>query len=430
MAQIPNCGDRCRPSDYRKLLVGDETFCTVASEQEPEPAQTQARAPSRAPTHTSTQAPTETPKPQEPSAGVSEIVRSDQVEAEFGVFVENPGIELDTKSELPSTPTDEEDEAPKARTDREPDEHEGYEEKIERLRDECNEYEENLLSGVVDTTNIAANYSDIYLHQSVIDRIERVTALSLKRAQAFSYGILSKSRITGALLYGPPGTGKSALVKSLAKQSGYNMLQISSADIFQKCWGEDEKVIRATFTLARKLSPCIIFIDEADAIFGARKSGDKKHIRGMVNQFLLEWDGITSDTNAPFILLATNRPFDLDPAVLRRAPEHIHIDVPSTSARENILRVHLREETLAKDVNLSILANMTPQFTGSDLRTLCVNAAIECITEQRPDPITREYPSERTLHQQHFIKSLKFVRPTMLSRKMLSQLKSFEQRAH
>ncbi|PWW73150.1 AAA-domain-containing protein, partial [Tuber magnatum] len=285
---------------------------------------------------------------------------------------------------------------------------------ISRLKQKCDEHEQRLLPRVIDTSEyVAADYSDIYLDPSVIHRIERVTALSLKRSEAFSRGILSKNKITGALLYGPPGTGKSTLAKSLARQAGYRMLQISSADIFQTHPGEDEMAIRAIFSLAHKLAPCIIFVDEADAIFGARKSGDKKHVRAIINQFLLEWDGIASDASAPFILLATNRPFDLDPAVLHRAPEHIRIDVPSTLARAQILRIHLREENLARDVNPLTLANMTPSFTGSDLKALCVNAAIECISEQHPDPGTGEYPLERILQQRHFMKALKSVKSSM-----------------
>ncbi|KAL7273240.1 hypothetical protein RUND412_003925 [Rhizina undulata] len=269
------------------------------------------------------------------------------------------------------------------------------------------EYEQALLGGIVDTTKIGANYSDIFMDPSIIERIERVTALSLKRPKAFRYGVLAKSKITGALLYGPPGTGKSALARALAKQSGFAMLQVSAADVFQKCWGEDEKATRAIFSLGRKLHPCVIFIDEADAIFGARKSSEKKHVRAMINQFLLEWDGVSNEHNSPFLLLATNRPFDLDPAVLRRAPEHIHIDVPSTKAREQILRVHLRDESLRPDINYSILANMTPQFTGCDLKNVCVTAALDCVSNEIQDPITGNYPEKRILQWRNFQSALK-----------------------
>lgn len=319
-----------------------------------------------------------------------------------------------------------------------------YERITERLLGQgCSyEYEQALMPAIVDTSsyrrrrcpdisnsctaNVNAGYQDLFVDRSVIEQIERVTALSLRRPDAFTYGILSRQRITGALLYGPPGTGKSALAKSLAKSSGYAMMSISSADIFQKCWGEDEKMIRAIFSLAKKLHPCIVFLDEADAILGARKSGDKKHVRGMINYFLQAWDGATSDTRTPFILLATNRPFDLDPAVLRRAPEHIHIGVPTPRGRQEILRVHLKEEKLANDVNLSKLASRTPQFTGSDLKTLCVNAALVCISREKADP---DYPPRRILEASHFEIALASVRPTKLSRTMLSQLDDFHKRS-
>lgn len=241
--------------------------------------------------------------------------------------------------------------------------------------------------------------------------------------------MLRRNKVTGALLYGPPGTGKTLLARGLAKQSGFLMLQISSADVFQSCWGEDEKVIRAAFSLARKLSPCILFIDEADAIFGARKSGDKTYVRGMLNQFLLEWDGVASDMDSPFLLLSTNRPFDLDPAVLRRAPVHIHIDIPTVHQRLGILKLLLKDEDLGPDINLSFLAKLTPSYTGSDLKNLCVKAALTCVDTEVPDPVTGEYRSRRTLQKRHFNLALKSVRATFLNPKQLSQLNAFHRRA-
>ncbi|KAI5777096.1 P-loop containing nucleoside triphosphate hydrolase protein [Geopyxis carbonaria] len=294
----------------------------------------------------------------------------------------------------------------------------------------CNSHESTLLkAGLVDTKNTGANYSDIYLDPSIIEKIERVTSLSLSRPDAFTYGILSESKITGALLYGPPGTGKSALARSVAKQSGYAMVQVSSADVFQNAWGEDDKVIRAIFSLGRKLHPCIIFIDEADGIFSSRESGERKHVRTMLNTFLQEWDGICNALDSPFILLATNRPFDLDPAVLRRAPVHIHIDIPSKLAREQILKVQLRGEQLAEDVKFSVLANMTQQYTGSDLKTLCVTAALACVHEEQRNPDTGEFPKKRILRSKHFGIALKSVRPTMLPRATLLKLEEFHKRS-
>ncbi|KAH0610508.1 uncharacterized protein H6S33_012035 [Morchella sextelata] len=309
------------------------------------------------------------------------------------------------------------------------DDRERYESKLKSIEAGCNQYEQKLMGGIVNTTNISPNYSDIHINRTVIDQLERVTALALNRPDAFQYGVLRRNKVTGALLYGPPGTGKTLLARGLAKQSGFLMLEVTGADIFQKCWGEPEKYIKAAFTLARKLSPCILFIDEADGIFGARKSGDRKHQRGMLNQFLLEWDGMGSSMDSPFLLLSTNRPFDLDPAVLRRAPVHIHIDIPTVHQRQGILQLLLKHEDLGPDINLPILARLTPSYTGSDLKNLCVTAALACVETEVPDPVTGEYPSRRTLQRRHFNFALKSVRATTLNPKQLSQLDAFHRRA-
>ncbi|CUS06899.1 unnamed protein product [Tuber aestivum] len=294
---------------------------------------------------------------------------------------------------------------------------EDFEANISRLEQVCDSYERKLLRRVVDTKNIAADYADIYLDPSIIDRIERAAALSLERSEAFSHGILGKSKFPGVLLYGPPGTGKSTLAKSLAKHAGFRLLRISRADFPQTHPGEVERGIHAIFSLAHKLAPCIIFVHKADAIFG-RKGCDG-------TQFLLEWDGIPNNSSAPFILLTTSRPFDLDSAVLDRAFEHIHIGIPSTLARAHIIRIHVSEEDLASDVSILALASSTCSFTGSDLKKLCVNAAMECISEQQPDSDTGMYPSERTLHRWHFVKALQSTKPSILRSKMRSRLRYF-----
>ncbi|KAB2573875.1 ATPase family AAA domain-containing protein 1-A [Lasiodiplodia theobromae] len=198
------------------------------------------------------------------------------------------------------------------------------------------------------------------------------------------------------------------------------MLAISTAELWQKCHGEDEKVIKAVFSMARKLFPCIVFLDEADAMLGARKAGEKRHIRSMLNQFLMEWDGLTSGLDSPFMLLATNRPFDLDPAVLRRAPVQIHIDVPSPAARKMIIERLLRGEDMGPDVNYAMLAHHTHRYTGSDLKNLCVTAATTCVSEQPGDT------DQRTLMFRHFKHALNIIKPTSLSVTMRDQFQKFE----
>ncbi|KAK0715385.1 P-loop containing nucleoside triphosphate hydrolase protein [Lasiosphaeris hirsuta] len=280
-------------------------------------------------------------------------------------------------------------------------------------------FEKMLLECIVNTEEIPPDYGNMYVDPKVIGKLERVTRMSLLRPKAFGHGVLAGNRVTGAVLWGPPGTGKSLLAKGVARQSNFNMILASTAELWQKCHGDDEKVITALFSMARKIHPTIVFIDEADAMLGSRKAGEKRHIRSMMNQFLMEWDGLKSGKDAPFILLATNRPFDLDPAVLRRAPMQIHLDIPTAAQRRGILDLILKKETLAPDVSIEKLVKLTPRYTGSDLKNMCVTAATECVWEMEEDS------KERTLYLRHFKSAMVNIKATGLSKTMEHELRSF-----
>ncbi|KAM0251638.1 hypothetical protein ACHAQJ_008098 [Trichoderma viride] len=281
-------------------------------------------------------------------------------------------------------------------------------------------FEEMLLECIVNTDNMPPNYENIFLDREVIAKVEHVTMLGLKRPMAFSHGVLKKNNFTRAVLYGPPGTGKTLLARGVAKQSGYNMISISTSEVWQKCHGDDEKMIKAVFSMARKMYPSIIFLDEADAMLGERKAGEKRHLRSMINKFLSEWDGVTSSIDSPFVLLATNRPNDLDPAVLRRAPMRIQFSLPTKEERLGILGLLLQGETLGADITLATLANLTKQYTGSDLKNLCVTAAAECISEQRVDT------AERTIRRRHFIAALQTIKATTINKTREQDLENFQ----
>ncbi|KAM0801533.1 P-loop containing nucleoside triphosphate hydrolase protein, partial [Usnea florida] len=258
---------------------------------------------------------------------------------------------------------------------------------------------------------IRTTFADVQASPQTIDALKTLTSLSLVRPDAFTYGVLATDRIPGLLLYGPPGTGKTLLAKAVAKESGATVLEVSGSDVYDMYVGEGEKNIRAIFTLAKKLTPCIIFIDEADAILGARTGGgNRTSHRELINQFLREWDGMTE--LSAFIMVATNRPFDLDEASLRRLPRRLLIDLPVEKDREAILKIHLKNELLDPNVSVSDLASQTPFYSGSDLKNLCVAAALACVREEFDTAASHaqdqnktekyEYPEKRTLHTRHF----------------------------
>jgi ATP-dependent 26S proteasome regulatory subunit len=285
---------------------------------------------------------------------------------------------------------------------------------IERIKKELNEHEKRLMPGVVDAENIKAGFGQVHAPPETIEALKTLTSLSLLRPDAFRYGILAADRLPGLMLYGPPGTGKTLLAKAVAKESGATVLEISGAQIYEKYVGEGEKMVRAVFSLAKKLSPCIVFIDEADAIFGSRSNaGNRNTHREIINQFLREWDGM--DMHNVFIMVASNRPFELDDAVLRRLPRRLLVDLPVAKDRESILQIHLDGEIVDETVDLSKLALDTPLYSGSDLKNLCVSAALACVREENElaesKKADKEFklPEKRTLSHRHFEKAVKEI---------------------
>ena len=182
----------------------------------------------------------------------------------------------------------------------------------------------------------------------------------------------------GVLLYGPPGTGKTLLARAVAKESEANFILVNGPELLNKFVGESEKGVRKVFEKARQASPCIIFFDEIDAIAPVRgKSFDSGVTERVVNQLLTEIDGL-QELNGVIIVGATNRPDIIDPALLRpgRFDRVMLIPVPDDKARLQVLKIHTKSMPLAKDVELHVIAEKTPNFVGSDIEALCREAAI------------------------------------------------------
>ena len=191
------------------------------------------------------------------------------------------------------------------------------------------------------------------------------------------------------------------LAKALARESGANFLSIDTSTIFNKYVGDSEQNTRAIFTLAARLSPCVIFIDEIDSLLSSRQSSDssEEYTRKVKNEFMASWDGLMTDENLRVVVIGcTNRPFDLDDAVLRRFSRKLLVDLPDAEQREKILKVILRKEKLSDDVDLKAIASdsMTKGFSGSDLYNLCQTAAYmpirEIVASEEKDPTVSQKP--------------------------------------
>ncbi|THG14971.1 hypothetical protein TEA_025102 [Camellia sinensis var. sinensis] len=239
-----------------------------------------------------------------------------------------------------------------------------------------NEFEKKLLADVIPPSDIGVTFDDIGALENVKDTLKELVMLPLQRPELFCKGQLTKP-CKGILLFGPPGTGKTMLAKAVATEAGANFINISMSSITSKWFGEGEKYVKAVFTLASKIAPCVIFVDEVDSMLGRReKPGEHEAMRKMKNEFMVNWDGLrTKDKERVLVLAATNRPFDLDEAVIRRLPRRLMVNLPDSTNREKILRVVLAKEELAPDVDLEAVANMTDGYSGSDLKNLCVTAA-------------------------------------------------------
>ncbi len=184
----------------------------------------------------------------------------------------------------------------------------------------------------------------------------------------------------GVLLYGPPGTGKTLIARAVAGEAGVPFYSISGSDFVEMFVGVGASRVRDLFETAKKNAPCIIFIDEIDAVGrqrGAGLGGGHDEREQTLNQLLVEMDGFAENSGI-IIMAATNRPDILDPALLRpgRFDRQITIGRPDVKGREEILKVHAKNKPLAKDIDLGVVARRTPGFTGADLENLLNEAAL------------------------------------------------------
>src|SRR5205809_5125653 len=184
----------------------------------------------------------------------------------------------------------------------------------------------------------------------------------------------------GCLLVGAPGTGKTLLARAIAGEAGVPFFSISGSDFVEMFVGVGASRVRDLFVQGKKKAPCIIFIDEIDAVGrhrGAGLGGGHDEREQTLNQLLVEMDGFEYKDGV-ILLAATNRPDVLDPALLRpgRFDRQIVVDMPDVKGREQILRVHTRKIPLSQDVDISVLSRATPGFSGADLANLVNEAAL------------------------------------------------------
>ncbi|KAH9771618.1 AAA domain-containing protein [Citrus sinensis] len=280
------------------------------------------------------------------------------------------------------------------------------------------EYESNFVSAVVPPGEIGVRFDDIGALEDVKKALNELVILPMRRPDLFSRGNLLRP-CKGILLFGPPGTGKTLLAKALATEAGANFISITGSTLTSKWFGDAEKLTKALFSFASKLAPVIIFVDEVDSLLGARGGAfEHEATRRMRNEFMSAWDGLRSKESQKILILgATNRPFDLDDAVIRRLPRRIYVDLPDAENRMKILRIFLAHESLESGFQFNELANATEGYSGSDLKNLCIAAAYrpvqELLEEERKRGKNDAAPVLRPLKLEDFIQSKAKVGPSV-----------------
>lgn len=250
-----------------------------------------------------------------------------------------------------------------------------------------NEYENLVALEMVPPQDISVGFDDIGGLDTIIEELKESVIYPLTMPHLYSHAAPLLSAPSGVLLYGPPGCGKTMLAKAVAHESGASFINLHISTLTEKWYGDSNKIVRAVFSLARKMQPAIIFIDEIDAVLGTRRSGEHE-ASGMVKaEFMTLWDGLTSSNSSGMparimVLGATNRIHDIDEAILRRMPKKFPVPLPGKEQRRRILQLILQDTmTDPNHFNLEYVSKITAGLSGSDIKEACRDAAMVPVRE-------------------------------------------------
>ena len=249
-------------------------------------------------------------------------------------------------------------------------------------------------------------WEDIGGLEEIKQKLKEMVEWPLKYPEKFEHFHITPPK--GILLYGPPGTGKTLLAKAVANESGANFISVKGPELLSKWVGESERKLREIFRRAKQAAPSIIFFDEIDAMTRTRGMSTTQVVDTLVSQLLTELSGMEELKNV-VVIAATNRPDMVDYSLLRpgRFDRHILVPPPDEKSRREILKIHLRNVPLSKNVNLSELAKKTKNFSGADLEALCREASMLALRESLKDKKIDK------VDKKHFEEVLKKMRPSI-----------------
>jgi len=267
--------------------------------------------------------------------------------------------------------------------------------------------------------NPGVRFNDIIGMKEMKQILYEIIVVPTIRPDLFT-GIRKPQR--GILLFGPPGTGKTMIAKAIASECNSTFFNISASSLTSKWVGESEKTVKSLFKIAYKRAPSIVFIDEIDSILSKRNESENEATKRLKTEFLIQFDGLGSNTNARLLVIAaTNRPMDLDDALLRRLPKRVYCGPLDEQGRfEFIKKVINRVETNLSDRDIQEVARMTNGYSNSDLKELCKEAAFQPVRELTMEQILR-INKFRPLVKQDLVKAVHKIRGT-LSHKIIDEL--------
>ncbi|XP_074920310.1 spastin isoform X4 [Chelonoidis abingdonii] len=271
----------------------------------------------------------------------------------------------------------------------------------------------NLILNEIVDNGPAVKFDDIAGQELAKQALQEIVILPSLRPELFT-GLRAPPR--GLLLFGPPGNGKTMLAKAVAAESNATFFNISAASLTSKYVGEGEKLVRALFAVARELQPSIIFIDEVDSLLCERREGEHDASRRLKTEFLIEFDGVQSSGEDRILVMgATNRPQELDDAVLRRFTKRVYVSLPNEETRLILLKNLLSKQgSPLTQKELAQLARMTDGYSGSDLTALAKDAALGPIRELKPEQVKNMSASEmRNIRLSDFTESLKKIKRSL-----------------
>ena len=272
--------------------------------------------------------------------------------------------------------------------------------------------------------NPKVKFSDIIGMEEMKQTLYEIIVVPTIRPDLFT-GIRKPQR--GILIFGPPGTGKTMIAKAIATECNSTFFNISASSLTSKWVGESEKTVKSLFKVAYKKVPSIIFIDEIDSILSKRSGSENEATKRLKTEFLIQFDGLGSNTNARLLVIAaTNRPMDLDEALLRRLPKRVYCGPLDEKGRfEFIKKVINRVETNLSDEDIKEIAQKTNDYSNSDLMEMCREAAYQPVRELSMDEIlkTKKF---RPLVKEDLIKAVQKIRGT-LSKKVRDELQKWNE---